>query len=90
MSESESDYDEYDENNKYGYDEFDDYTNLNRDKIARECCDSDWRSFMPSLIDRFKHVCLHEELSDADFVFNKGSQDETVQILFLVLIIFTF
>ena len=32
----------------------------------------------PTMFDRFKHLCLREELSDVDFVFNKGLSEETV------------
>ena len=47
-------------------------------EIFRESCNTDWRTNRPSLIDRFKYLCLREELSDADFVFNKGLLEETV------------
>ena len=47
-------------------------------EILRESCNFDWRKNRPSLIDRFKHLCLREQLSDVDFVFNKGLLEETV------------
>ena len=49
-------------------------------KILREICNTDWRSTRPSLIDRFKRVCLSKEYSDVDFVFNKGLSGEMVRI----------
>ena len=51
-------------------------------EIARENCNNDWRSDLPTLIDRFKRVCLSDEFSDVDFVFNKGLSTEVVWILF--------
>ena len=48
--------------------------------IARENCNNDWRSARPSLIDRFKHLCLREELSDVDFVFSFGLLGEKVYL----------
>ena len=47
-------------------------------EIARKNCNTDWRSTRPTLIDRFKHVCLREDFSDVDFVFNKGLSGEMV------------
>ena len=55
----------------------------NAAEIARERCNNDWRSTRPSLLDRFKHLCLREELSDVDFVFNKGLSGQMV--LFLII-----
>ena len=52
-------------------------------EIARKNCNDDWRSTLPTLIDRFKHVCLRDEFSDVNFVFNKGSRRETVWIIFI-------
>ena len=52
-------------------------------EIARQNCNNDWRSDKPTLIDRFKRVCLSNEFSDVDFVFNKGLSTETVWILFI-------
>ena len=49
-------------------------------EIMRQICNTDWRSTRPSLIDRFKCVCLSEEYSDVDFVFNKGLSGEVVRI----------
>lgn len=50
----------------------------NATEIIRESCNTDWRSNRPTMFDRFKHLCLREELSDVDFVFNKGLSEETV------------
>ena len=52
-------------------------------EIARQNCNNDWRSDFPTLIDRFKRVCLSDEFSDVDFVFNKDLSTETVWILFI-------
>ena len=52
-------------------------------EIARQNCNNDWRSDFPTLFDRFKRVCLSNEFSDVDFVFNKGLSTETVWILFI-------
>ena len=55
----------------------------NAAEIARENCNKDWRSEFPTLIDRFKRVCLSDKFSDVDFVFNKGLSTETVWNLFI-------
>ena len=55
-------------------------------EIMRQICNTDWRSTRPSLIDRFKCVCLSEEYSDVDFVFNKGLSDEMVWIFWNYII----
>ena len=52
-------------------------------EIARQNCNNDWRSDFPTLFDRFKRLCLSDEFSDVDFVFNKGLSTETVWILFI-------
>ena len=52
-------------------------------EIARQNCNNDWRSDFPTLIDRFKRVCLSDEFSDVDFVFNKGLSSEMVWIPFI-------
>ena len=52
-------------------------------EIMLEICKTDWRSTRPSLIDRFKCVCLSKEYSDVDFVFNKGLSGEMVRIFFI-------
>ena len=56
-------------------------------EIARENCNNDWRSDFPTLFDRFKRLCLSDEFSDVDFVFNKGLSTETVWIGFFLFAI---
>ena len=52
-------------------------------EIARQNCNNDWRSDFPTLFDRFKRLCLSDEFSDVDFVFNKGLSTEMVWTLFI-------
>ena len=43
---------------------------------------NDWRTTQPTMVNRFKHMCLREEYSDVDFIFNKGLPEEMVWIIF--------
>ena len=62
----------------------------NEVEIARKNCNNDWRSDLPTMFDRFKHVCLSDEFSDVDFVFTKGLSTEVVWIFFYLLLFVLF